>query len=647
MPGGERERKTINLDGFYDIETQDWTTFVMGGMTDWRGDYVKVDWRNETVFLDKIVTTPSPSSKRPAHVWAHNGGRFDHKWAIDLLMEEGKEEIELGNRPQKIQIIAAGANIISARRGDVVLYDLKALAKLSLKDFTAGLTVSKERLGLACIELPTCEPSCEGYCQIRRDMAPSIYSRVADYLEADVKSGFGAGKRLIEYAADIDLDLCPTVGASAWNCAQRWLDLPDACLDADAHKFARRSYFGGRVFVGKPFSPGVSRYASADEIDVSSMYPSRLAFCPIPVGEPQRLWGSDAQRAYARGKPGLYKAEVFVPNMHIPPLPLRLKNRIAYPVGRFVGHWAAPELRYAESLGCEVTIQQGLVYPREEIVFRDWVDKLFDLRRASPGGKDSPLGTFLKFILNSLTGKFGTRPDKERVVIFPDEVKACPCEGLCDVGRRCPCRGKCKGGCSGWCGAMRPLGNLEQTQIYAAPSWQIAPCAHVEWAAYLTAEARVEWHRQATSAHGGTDVVYGDTDSLFVEMGRIRNRGKELGLWESKGPWSEMRVLAPKIYSYFRGGKPVTKGKGLALPRGKDGKTDHVAALKLLVPGNKIKAASAIIGFRTGAAQDHFFQASVVDRTVGQGYGDRILEPGAFTTRPPTVAEIRKAILDD
>jgi hypothetical protein len=146
--------------------------------------------------------------------------------------------------------------------------------------------------------------------------------------------------------------------------------------------------------------------------------------------------------------------------------------------------------------------EEALIFPFEKVIFRPWVDRLFALRSAAIGwdgkpDKKGPLGIWLKYYLNSLTGKFGSRPDTERVVIAPSieeiEEHACVCPAwMLD-------NGKCR------CGAWQQLDDAGN--IYAEPRFRIQPCGHIEWAAYLTAEARVEWQRQATAINDGLDSV--------------------------------------------------------------------------------------------------------------------------------------------
>lgn len=615
--GTDLERKDIAVDATWDIETENWTTFVAGGVLTVDGAYQAFDWRREDDFVDYLLSLEGSA-------WAHNGGAFDDKWLLDHLLRRGI----------RAHVVAAGSRIVSLQIGKerkdrkkraLRFLDSKALVKMSLREFTAGAEDEKEELGFECVnaEQAPCLPGCEGYCGIRRNMPREKMRRLLDYMETDVRGLMSALYRFKRYALAEDLDLSMTVGASAWSSARRMLGLQSARLSRTDHEFAREGYFGGRVQLFRP------RAERGFECDVNSMYPSRLAAFPVPTGDPELVFGGDARRAFNRDAPGIYRAEVVVPDCHLPPLPIRAGTRVCYPTGKFAGTWALPELLHAQEVGVDVKPLRALVFPSSAVLFKPWVDKMFELRTNAPGGKKSPLGTFLKFYLNSLTGKFGARPDNDKLHLSPEEIRCCPGTGNCEDR------------CSFECGAHRPTG--PSPFVFLSSGYRIASCAHVEWAAYLTAEARVEWHRQALSMNDGLDLVYGDTDSIFSLDKRTRNMGAELGQWEDGGAFSNFRGMAPKVYRYERKELVKVRAKGLRLPRmtSKDGKPllENIARADRAIQSGELVGGEAVVGVWRGASTGKFFEVADVGRRVNEGYGDRILEPGSSFTRAPTVEE--------
>jgi hypothetical protein len=603
-----RKRRDIRVDAVFDLETQDWDTFVVGGILDRDGGFTWYSRPRERDMFQALLGING-------HAWAHNAGGYDAKWFLDWLVKE--------ERPGAVT--ASGSRIVAVRTGQLHVYDSAALTKVSLRDFTAGLGVEKQRLDLPC----RCErKDCEGYCAIHVDMPLPHFRRVLEYLRADCESLMLGLERLREFAEENDIDLGATVGGAAWRNAQRLMDLPDADMTESDQKFARRGYFGGRTQLFRPES------RSGWETDVNSMYPSRLATCALPCGSYIRSFGSDARRSYESAEPGIYRAKVIIPESHLPPLPVRTGERNAYPWGEAEGTWALPELAYAESVcGVEVEVYEAMTWERSEVVFKDWVDHLFRLRAAAPGGKKSPMGTFLKFYLNSLTGKLGSRPEQERWdLLHEGECPSCRCDEYAD---------ECE------CGAH--VEHPDVPGLCSRSTYRLDACAHVEWAAYLTAEARVEWHRQATSEGDGLDLVYGDTDGMFVEKRRTRNLGNALGQWEDTGPYRDFRGVAPKVYTFVRDQTRKLRAKGCRLPKDPTSAESDARrvvlleaqedATRKLIAGAGRFDAEGLIGFRAGVQSGRFFKKNQSHRTISVGFGDRILTPAGYT-RAPRVSEI-------
>ena len=604
------KRRDITVDAVLDIETQDWTKFVCGGFMTADGIYRFADWRHEEDFARFILSYEGT-------VWAHNGGGFDYKWLLDWLMRLYPT--------RKAVVTAAGTTMVACRIGKLRLFDSFALVKISLAEFSkAALGNEKIATGLEC----QCGRYCGGYCRISRTMSLPDWKLLQAYQEQDCRSLLLSLQALQKFAERNDLDIGATVGGSAWRNAQRTCGLAPADDTVSNHMFAREAYFGGRVSKLRP------RSEAGWEFDVSAMYPSRLRNFGVPVGTPQVEYGKDAKCKFEERCPGIYRALVSVPRMHLCPLPVRTTERVIYPFGEFVGTWALPELELAEELGCTVTVRQALVWPRKEVLFTDWVDRMYALREAADTeweaeGKTghSPLGTFVKFYMNSLTGKFGSRPIIERIIVNPEGP------------RPCHCKRDCKGACGCYTILDTDTDSGRHGFIVSQKSFRIDPCAHVEFAAYLTSEARCEWLRQALSlGDGGASMVYGDTDSLFCERELTRNVGTGCGAWECKGQYRNFHCIAPKVYSFDRGAEFKLLAKGIAVPRlkgaPKDKQQDALKQAKRDIMTGRALPSAGVIGFRSGARNGAFFEANRSGRKVGNGNGDRLYSPGLPYTEP-------------
>jgi hypothetical protein len=632
-----RKRSDIRVDAVFDIETHRWDQFVAGGILRAEGDtfsYDSFDWEHEGHLVDAILEVRGD-------VWAHNGGKFDAKWFADHLIGRGIQ----------FDIVPSGSRIAILKIpkqkkwtdeldeiGPLRILDSYALAKQTLRDFSQGLGVQKSELGLACLGPPACDiEECEGYCRISRDMSEPDRLQMMEYLHADCESLYLALQALREFAADNDLDLAPTIGSAAYKTVRRWTGLKDSDLSLGEAEYLRRAYFGGRVQVIRPHAEMCWEY------DVNSMYPAMLCK-PVPVGDRHSLYGGDAESAFMdKRRPGIYSCRVRVAKTHLPPLPYRTPDRVSYPTGDFEGTWTLPELLRAQVCGASIlSISRCMVWDDEAPIFKPWAERLFAIRDAAPGGKSGPLGSFVKFDLNSVTGKLGARPDNERIEIDPSPMKDCPCDCgvLGDPEIDGPvCDHSCTAGgtsiCDRTCGHHYPL--FPGGPIYGAMSVRVGASGHTHIAAYLTSMARVEWHEQAISLDGqGWDIVYGDTDSIFA-VAKHKHRvteGNALGMWKFKGPATAFNALAPKVYTFRRDGEWEVRSKGLRLPR------DTEKAHAMLDIGVPLPAIDGIWGLKRGAREGKFFRTNKGSRVIGGGFGDRIKDPDVPWTRAPTIEEV-------
>ncbi len=526
--------RPLRVDGVFDIETEKWDQFRLGGLYTVGGG-VKIE-RDEGKFFARLEECQGT-------IWTWGGGRYDLIWLAYACARRGV----------KAEVSLAGARITSLKiiggpefRDGFALYPVR-LAKAAP---IAGL--SKDETGLDCV----CGQKCGGYCAIRKDMPESSWRRLGQYLEADLHCTFGVVEFLVTYARDNGIQLRGTVGASAWATAKEMLGLPDAKWSSHMYEFARQGYYGGRTEVYMTAADFVHLH------DLNSAYPWALTVTALPVGSPSVH--SNPAQAWAKALPGVYEATITIPEMDFPPLPLRLPGRVVFPHGELMGVWTQPELAYAESRGGRITnVRRALVWPRAERILEPFCQWGWDLRASV--GKETALGGWLKFLLNSLTGKTAMAPEFERFVVSPDpdDIKRCPggqwCAGVLCMARKQCCDHVCRGTCKRW----EPIDRSEL--LWAAPDWKIHTCAHVQWAAYLTAVPRIELNTQQIEA-GRDRMVYSDTDSCYATERLARRAGKELGEWNYEGSVADWRAVAPKSYAYWHmdKGKEVVKAKGIS-----------------------------------------------------------------------------------
>lgn len=570
-----------------DIETQNWDRFVVGCLRLPSGEH-RVHWDADDMFSEVMAYE--------GEIWTWNGGRYDLVWLASVA---ARKRVTLRAR-------MAGGRIVRAEIGKATLCDGFALWPEPLRaaaEITGGLEKGDfdyERIG-------------EGMSQAER-------RALAEYLTRDCDVTAGIIRGLRDFAATLGIELALTVGGTAWKAASTLYGLPSADWRfAGDYTFARSGYYGGRTEVFRARAPLVHRY------DINSAYPAALASCAVPTGAYKRLTGRDAQAAYSAGRPGIYEARVIVPRTHIPPLPLRGNDRLLWVHGRIQGTWTREELQHGESEGVSIEgVTQAITWEREEKILAPFMERFWNAR--STYGKKSAQGRWLKWLVNSLTGKLAMRPEGERVVVAPDpdRVRGCPanypCFGVaCGRGGAC-CKHRCSGECGRW-NALDP-----NFIVWSAPEWRLPECGHVQWAAVLTAATRRTLHKMLMSA--GEGAAYADTDSCYRVTPTTRDVGNALGQWNYEGVGLDWYARGPKAYRYAEAetGEYKVKAKGVT--------GLNAIEFDRWSQGESVLSDRGVWGIKGGARRGSIFERRVLSRAAKSSNriaGSRVVAAGGDT----------------
>jgi hypothetical protein len=539
-------------------------------------------FRGADELVDAILALPVG-----AQVWAHGGGRYDTLWLLDRLALRGSIP------DAQVFMSGASASSIRFKRGPI-LRDSSRLIPMTLSQaaLLAGPAREKSPTGLDCI----CAHRCGGYCAMKVNMEPTAWASVEQYLVSDVELLRDVLEGLIRYCDESTIDLRGTLGGSAWATAQRWCSVPAASWDARVYDRVIEGYYGGRVEVGRVEAPTIERY------DRRAAYPAGLLE-PVPIGEPVQLDARRAALAWARARPGVYRATVRVPEQLAPPLPVRVRERIAYPYGTITGAWSHAELRYAlEVAGCELVRWGGAIaWAEERADLAPYALEAFELRSRAPSAAHE---RWLKLLSNALPGKLGQ--GAEWPVVRLGDLSGD--RAWSQVGR------------SPW--------------VWSRVTWRIAESAHVHWASTITARARVELHEQI--AHAGSSWCYSDTDSVVSTSALTRGLGEGLGEWSYDGPGTDWRARAPKCYAYESGdGERVAHAAGIPGALG-GARWDQLAAGQ---PVTYDRGVESLIGAaRRGGALFRRRANRYRLAPLGAWVGARRLD--GVTTRAPSVREL-------
>lgn len=572
-------RHGLRIDAVWDIETAQWDRFVCGAVWDARTNSVNVHW-DEDDLAEELLALPKGFT-----AWAHAGGKFDVLWLLDWCHR--RKQV-----PEAI-IRLSGSSIASlAIKGGPIFRDSARLMPMALAEacqMFPGCAL-KQRLSLPC----NCGKDCGGYCAIRVDMPAGERALLTVYLEADVLSLRDTLHELCNYAEASELDLAGTVASTGWNTARGRCGLWPAKWELEAYRRARAGYYGGRCEVGRTSASFVQRY------DRKQAYPAAL-IKPLPTGEPKMLERGNAGMAYGRNKLGIYYAAVQVPEMHAPPLPVRFRNRICYPWGLVIGSWPLAELQRAEEVGATILkFHGGIAWPRAEAILAPHIHRCFELREKAD---NKPLKTWIKFVANSLTGAFAQDPEFDLIGLGDgEEYTDNP--------------------------AWKPVGRYNW--IWRRGVFAIPQRGHVHFAATLTADARVELHREI--AHAGDAWCMSDTDSCIATQTLTRRIGEGLGEWAYEGEGRNFVCLAPKVYSYETDKGRIAKAKGI--PRA-------VGVWPTIMAGEVIPLDRGVDSLLVAARGDSLFHRRAGTRSIlprAGWVGGRIRD--GSSTRAPSMGDL-------
>lgn len=310
-------------------------------------------------------------------------------------------------------------------------------------------------------------------------------------------------------------------------------DLEKLCVDA---------YRGGRVECFVPgFHPSVQIY------DINSLYPSVMSLQPVPVS----LVGRKTKR-YSTAEIGVYK--------------IRFKQQyLGKPIlmiggdGAYSGEgcFYSPEIELLRRTDprCEIEVIDGYVFNDCEVLFSDYVSKLYALRQTD---KDGPLGTICKLLLNSLYGKFAQKTDGKSIVVIRDF------DSLFKLVK---------------CDRVKPEPINNEYGVWGVTTPVAVRHRQPAISGFITSMARVKLYE---AFDGNT--VYCDTDSVHqIEPFERDKIGSGLGEWKLEFS-GEGVYLGKKIYSLKSGSETKTRAKGIRI---KDGNLTHSDMIRLAKGGTK------------------------------------------------------------
>lgn len=313
----------------------------------------------------------------------------------------------------------------------------------------------------------------------------------------------------------------------------------------------KEAYRGGAVDVYRPHGYNLFCY------DVNSLYPYVMQSKPYPVGYSEYFWGNILSLSEIFG---IVKCNIIAPDIYAPILLTKtVDDKVIAPIGSWTGWYCSEELKLAQRYGYQIEVIEGYHWSNQEIIFSEYVNKLYDLRLTYP--KSDSRNFICKLLLNSLYGKFGMSPIVTEYSFtteetFDQDIKE-------DIIERLDYKDIVKLGKYIMLGQESTNNSLEvlkrcQENKKRYNLLQIS----TPIAVFTTAYARM--HMAELKIKYKDHIYYSDTDSFFMDIPLPDSMvGDELGKFKLEYDIQEAVFLAPKVYALrLEDGTEVIKVKG-------------------------------------------------------------------------------------
>lgn len=369
-----------------------------------------------------------------------------------------------------------------------------------------GCGHSMKRGSCVCADLPLGSPCPRGR-KCKRKPTCIFYAPLPilrEYNRRDNEVLYLGLDRLQREIVELGSELKMTTASTAMTLFRRRFLSNDIKTRKRVNLIARKAYVASRVEV---FTPEM-RVDRISCFDVNSSFPKSMT-------EPQPGHYRGASRTWSGSRLSLVDARVTVPEMYLPPLPVRIQKkksappRVFFPVGTWRGWYAGSDLELLLEAGGKIErVYKTLDFePFHDL--RAYVELIYERRRK----EEDPFRKLVyKLLLNSLYGKFSEQSHKESLLVRPDQP---PPDGSTAL----------------------------LAGVYLAPTDVPVPHEHVPVGVQVTSLSRALLYRFMAKC---ADLYYCDTDSIFTTSSLPS--GDALGALKHEYDAVDAYFAAPKFY---------------------------------------------------------------------------------------------------
>lgn len=504
------------------------------------------------------VVDKAKSDSRFRTLWAHNGGGWDWPSLIHWLLHHPSEYTKITGAFGGFRNICCCIYVddICIKLCDSFLLFRSSLDSLAKQFLGEGKTKTDDRLPHELWEKDKAkfyeylERDCESLLLVMEKAIELIHTKIAPVGRFGVTVGSTAMD--VYRTGFLDREItCPLEKDDEANLTdKRREELANTegyehaqllCQYRQVRPFLRLGYKGGRCEV---FNYG--RYDDVRVYDINSLYPWAMANTPVPTSD-RGVWVKE----FVEPLCGCYHIRFRQQRRDIPPV-FMVKQSGVYEGS---GVYFSPEIKRFREIDPqgEFEVVGGYVFQDNAVIFKSFVETLYQLRLDNP---DTPLSLLSKFLMNNLYGKMAQHSGRESLIRFANGYEyQRELDSYEDLRKKKPEK---------YVPKLTPYCHPSEL-TFIKSEFSLCKWEHVGIAGMITSSARAKLH-EGLCAITGT-LLYCDTDSVHVS-GRLEGRlvGKALGLFKEEFPdkgsdKSEGIYCGRKLYSLrqFINGNKIEK----------------------------------------------------------------------------------------
>lgn len=355
----------------FDIETNNWKDFVIGGI---------YDGENYKTFTTIGELCNELSKYKNYKIFAHFGGIFDFLFLINYWGVE---------RVLDADLILRGSSILSFNMGSNAFYDSSGILPFSLEKAAKAFNVSHQKL------------------EIDHRKHKTITSELLKYLKHDCISLFECIKKFYESKILENTNFKPTLASQSLEVLRKYIpkNIP-SINNKEIDDFIRQGYAGGRVEIFRPIYE--NKTTPLNYYDFNSLYPSVMQTMDVP--------GRVIHNKKSLSPLSFVEATIESPkDIYLPLLWQKTKSKFTFPKGNFRGVFPGIELIEAEKYGYKIKlIHRAIHFENLGKIFQNYITDLYDIKS---NATDPVLKEVAKFLLNAGYGRLGIKRERETLTI--------------------------------------------------------------------------------------------------------------------------------------------------------------------------------------------------------------------------------------